>query len=198
MTSFVILYLMSHYQVFTYTSYLYLGMHGSYSILWLLKELWYPDGSWMRPLSLLWCIVGFGGMCAYWIAPFLICYRNHEASNTAILMSMVCFSFGLFFHFGSDCQKYFTLKLRKGLITDGFFSYTRNPNYLGEILMYVGFMILGGSVIPFVCLFLVSVFLFYPYMRKKDISMERHEGFKAYKQGTGFFIPNFWRHIFDM
>ena len=195
LTAFVIWYLMYQYQVYTYTSYLYLGMHGSYRILWLMKELWYPDRSWMKPLSLLSCIGGFFVMCAYWIAPFLICYRNHQASNMAILLSTMCFTFGLFFHFGSDCQKHFTLKLKKGLITDGFFSYTRNPNYLGEILIYSGFMALSGSIIPFVVLFMVSVFMFYPNMRNKDKSMERHEGFKAYKQKTGFLIPNFWRHM---
>ena len=31
----------------------------------------------------------------------------------------------------SDCQKYFTLKYKKGLIQNGMFKYTRNPNYLG-------------------------------------------------------------------
>ena len=40
---------------------------------------------------------------------------------------------GVFLHYGSDAQKYFTLKYRKGLITEGFFSRCRNPNYLGEI-----------------------------------------------------------------
>ena len=29
-------------------------------------------------------------------------------------------------------QKYFVLRAKKGLITDGLFSRSRNPNYLGE------------------------------------------------------------------
>ncbi len=36
----------------------------------------------------------------------------------------------------SDAQKYYTLKYKKGLISDGMFYATRNPNYLGEIMLY--------------------------------------------------------------
>ena len=41
---------------------------------------------------------------------------------------------GIILMLGSDLQKYITLRARKGLISDGFFRYTRNPNYLGEIM----------------------------------------------------------------
>ena len=36
----------------------------------------------------------------------------------------------------SDSQKYYTLKYKKGLISDGMMKYTRNPNYLGEVMIY--------------------------------------------------------------
>ncbi len=42
----------------------------------------------------------------------------------------------------SDAQKYYTLKYKKGLISDGMFYATRNPNYLGEIMLYRIFYVL--------------------------------------------------------
>ena len=36
-------------------------------------------------------------------------------------------------------QKYFVLRARRGLITDGLFSRCRNPNYLGEMMIYGSF-----------------------------------------------------------
>jgi hypothetical protein len=59
---------------------------------------------------------------------------------------------GVLLHYGSDAQKYFTLKYKKGLLTEGFFSRSRNPNYLGEILIYLSFAMLAQHWLPFVIL----------------------------------------------
>jgi steroid 5-alpha reductase family enzyme len=34
----------------------------------------------------------------------------------------------------ADAQKYFTLRVQRGLITSGMFRYIRHPNYLGEMM----------------------------------------------------------------
>lgn len=42
---------------------------------------------------------------------------------------------GLWLMSNSDCQKHFQLKYAPGkLITEGFFRYVRNPNYLGDVI----------------------------------------------------------------
>lgn len=46
----------------------------------------------------------------------------------------------------SDCQKYYILQNRKGLIDYGCFSCTRNPNYLGEMMLYGSFALLCPNV----------------------------------------------------
>ena len=50
--------------------------------------------------------------------------------------------FGAFLMSFADAQKNYTLvliKKRPILINDGFFKYTRNPNFLGEIILYFSF-----------------------------------------------------------
>ena len=44
---------------------------------------------------------------------------------------------------GSDGQKYFMLREKKGLIFDGFNKKTRNPNFLGEIMLYASFNVIA-------------------------------------------------------
>lgn len=39
----------------------------------------------------------------------------------------------------TDVQKYLVLKERRGLITHGMMGWSRNLNYLGEIMLYASF-----------------------------------------------------------
>jgi hypothetical protein len=56
------------------------------------------------------------------------------------LAPFLCIS-GVFLHYVSDAQKFFVLQLRKGVVQDGLFARTRNPNYLGEVPIYGGFAV---------------------------------------------------------
>ena len=54
-------------------------------------------------------------------------------------MSIFIYVIGIVFMLGSDGQKYFVLRERPGLISHGFFAHSRNPNYMGEIMIYFSF-----------------------------------------------------------
>ena len=54
-------------------------------------------------------------------------------------MILTVYILGIWLHHTADVQKYFVLRARKGLITDGLFSMSRNPNYLGEMFIYAAF-----------------------------------------------------------
>lgn len=190
LTPFIVSVLIWYYNAYTFAAHLYLAMHSSYAYCWLLKDLWFPDRNFAQSISLKDSVIKFCVMAiAYWSSPFFICKYRNIPSSLVIILSVSSFTFGMMFHYGSDCQKYFTLRIRQGLITDGFFSTTRNPNYLGEILIYLGFSGLSGSLIPFVCLGMICTFVFCPYMQRKDESMMRHEGYKEYKTRSSVLIP---------
>ncbi|MEM8777708.1 MAG: DUF1295 domain-containing protein, partial [Cyanobacteria bacterium P01_G01_bin.49] len=106
----------------------------------------------------------------------------------AIFMNL----FGIFLHYGSDAQKYYTLKYHSGLITEGFFARCRNPNYLGEILTYTSFAILSQHWLPFVIVGLFIATLFVPRMKKKDQSLSRYPEFESYKKVSGLILPKLW------
>ncbi|MEM8778910.1 MAG: steroid 5-alpha reductase, partial [Cyanobacteria bacterium P01_G01_bin.49] len=46
LTLFVVLGLMIAYDNFSLAAWVYLALHGSYGIMWLLKDQLYPDKSW--------------------------------------------------------------------------------------------------------------------------------------------------------
>ena len=191
LTPFVVLSLMAIYDNFSIPAWIYLSLHGTYGILWLLKEKLFPDPYFKDEMGFLTSITGFIFLGSYWVAPFILISSQKLIPNFIIAGCISIYIIGVFLHFASDSQKYFTLKLKKELITEGFFKYSRNTNYLGEILIYLSFAILSMNFIPFIILFVFFIIVFLPRMIKKDRSLQKYEGFDAYKANSGLILPKF-------
>lgn len=190
LTSLVVIGLMWMYQNFTLGPWIYLALHGTYGLLWLLKDRLYPDRQWEQEMSIGQGIFTFGLVGLYWVAPFLLISRGVVPSLPLVALAISLNLLGTFLHYVSDAQKYFILKYQPGLITEGLFARCRNPNYLGEILIYVSFALLAQHWLPFLILagFIAGVFL--PNMLKKDQSLSRYPEFAAYKAQSGLLLPN--------
>ena len=191
LTPFVVLGLMTIYDNFSIPAWIYLSLHGTYGILWLLKEKLFPDPYFKDEMGFLTSIIGFIFLGSYWVAPFILISSQKLIPNFVIAGCVSIYIIGVFLHFASDSQKYFTLKLKKELITEGFFKSSRNTNYLGEILIYLSFAILSMNLIPFIILLIFFIIVFYPRMIKKDKSLEKYEGFDEYKANSGLILPKF-------
>ena len=89
----------------------------------------------------------------------------------------------------ADAQKFFTLRLRTGLITDGMFRWVRHPNYLGEMLIYSSFALLVWHWFPVLVLAWVWLGCFAVNMVLKEASLSRHSGWVAYRQRTWWLLP---------
>ena len=83
-----------------------------------------------------------------------------------------------------------SLKFQPGkLITVGLWSRMRNPNYFGELLIYMSFVILSGDLITAIILGSFVFVVWLPNMRAKDKSLSRYPEFPAYKKKSWYFIP---------
>lgn len=189
LTFIYVLGLMVFYDNFTVAPWVYLALHGTYGILWLFKDSLYPDKQWEEEIPIAMGIFTFFMLGLYWVAPFILISGNVQPSSSLIAAAIATNLTGVFLHYGSDAQKYYTLKYKSGLITEGFFSRSRNPNYLGEILIYVGFAMLAKHWLPFLLLGLFTAVVFVPNMIKKDRSLARYPEFAAYKARTGLLLP---------
>ena len=189
LTVFVVAGLMVFYKNYSIAAWVYLSLHGTYGILWLLKEKIFPDPYFKEKINLVTSITGFIFLGSYWIAPFILISSQKSVSYPIIAASISINIVGVFLHFASDAQKYFTLQIKKELIKDGFFKNIRNTNYLGEILIYLSFATLSMSYIPFAILALFFFGVFLPRMKKKDKSLTKYASFKEYKRISGLLLP---------
>lgn len=188
----LILGLMFFYNNFSLEAYIYLALHGTYSILWFLKYYWFRDKGFQVEIPIIKGVFSiFIIMLGYYLAPFLLISNNIKASPFFIMVVIILYTIGVFFHFVSDIQKYYTLKYKKGLITEGMFSRTRNPNYLGEIVMYTSLAMFSKHWLPLVVITIFTVFVFLKLMKRKDQFLSQFEGFEAYKKRTWLLFPKF-------
>jgi protein-S-isoprenylcysteine O-methyltransferase Ste14 len=200
----VVLALMWRAGDFSLAAWLYLVLHGSYGVFWLVKDVAFPDPAWRAPQSLASAVAIFVfPLGFYYLAPLVMFTPLGSAvpggwGTTATLPAPVaaaavaCYAAGVFLHFGADAQKHLVLAHRvpKRLITDGFFAATRNPNYLGEILIYSSFCLLAQHWLPWAACALVWLQVFLPNMLRKERSMARHPEHAAWVARTGFLLPS--------
>jgi steroid 5-alpha reductase family enzyme len=193
----IVLALMCYFNNWSAEAFTYLALHGTYSILWLMKESLYPDKR-FREVQPFWIglLFIFLPLAGYYIAPYLLISRHVILPSWVFGLTLFVYTIGIFLHYVSDAQKYYTLRLRKGLIDDGLFALTRNPNYLGEILIYSSFCILCWHWLPFLVLAAWVFGFFLRNMQSKDRSLARHPDFSAYKARTGLLFPSI-THAFD-
>jgi len=186
----VVLALMGYYHNGSTDAFVYLGMHGSYSLLWLIKQRTYRDVRFdQRVHPLAGFLFIFLPLAGYYVAPYLLISRHITVPPALVGLSVFVFTFGVFLHFVSDAQKFYTLQLRKGLIREGLFSRTRNPNYLGEILIYLGYATMSMHWLPFLILAGWVFGFFVRNMLAKDRSLARHPGFEDYRKSSGLLFP---------
>ncbi len=171
------------------TAWAYFATHGLYGVLWALKSVLFGDKQWEQPCGLGYGIVIWSGLSLYWIAPWLITSQGLKAPAWLIGSSVFVFGFGLFFHFVSDMQKHATLAVKKGLITEGLWARSRNPNYFGELLIYAGFSALAMHWAPFAALTLFVAVVWVPNMVRKDRSLSRYPGFEPYRKKSAWMVP---------
>ena len=156
----------------------------------MVKSQIFPDKQWDQDKGILYGLVIWAGLSLYWITPFLITSRSITVPAWLLAFCVSLYTFGIFLHFVTDMQKYIELKLNPAhLITDGLVSRTRNMNYFGELLIYLGFGLLAMHWLPMIIILLYIILVWGPNMVKKDKSLSRYPEFTEYKRKSKLFIP---------
>jgi protein-S-isoprenylcysteine O-methyltransferase Ste14 len=188
-TLFIIYAMMVHFDNFSTAAWVYLGLHGIYGYCWLVKDFGFRDGSFEARVTYGGAIMTYLVLVAwYWLLPYLFLSRHIEPSGPLLFVAVAMHTQGITWMIAADCQKHFSLKYRKGLITGGVFSYTRNPNYFGEVLIYASYAILANHWLGYAIL-AYAILFFYSRMHTKDASISRYPEWDVYAARSSRLIP---------
>ena len=172
----------------------YVALHGGYGLVWLLKDLAFPDARWQVRVTIAGAIATWAGVLGWyslfgWLM-FSLPSRDYPLATQhwLALCTLLCVV-GVAVMIAADAQKTFTLRARPGLITDGMFRYVRHPNYTGEMMIYASFALLIQHWLPWLVLAWVWGLVFLPGMVMKERSLARHPGWDAYRARTRWVLP---------
>ena len=194
----VMLAAMVYWENYSLSCWVYLSLHGMYGVCWLFKDQVMPDPSFNELVSLSSFFTIFGCvLIPYSLIPVAVASRwaedAQEISAERCFVAVTMFITGLVLMMIADAQKYFVLKVKKGLITDGMMKYSRNPNYVGEILLYCAFNVVARipAVWYFYFCFDFSI-VFVHRMLWKDYMLSRKDGWEEYRQQSWILLPKIY------
>lgn len=194
-TFFFLGFLMWHYGNSSTAAWIYLALHGTYGLVWILKDMAFPDPSWQKRITMGGGINAMAGVLGwYWVFGWLLISGTAQPDYPLSPAAWYCLCitlclFGSVLMIAADAQKYFTLRAQRGLITDGLYRYIRHPNYLGEMMIYGSFALMVWHWLPVVVLAWVWLGLFAVNMAMKEASLSRYLEWAAYKKRTWWLIP---------
>lgn len=195
-----VVFLMNFFENFSFRAYLYLILRGSYGFLWILKDFVFPDQNFRNKMTIASTIGGFCILSLYSGIDVLTISRYsgnpQEISSKRLAFLLFLYIFGVSLMLLSDCQKYFSKKYansqENSLISSGFFSRNRNPNYFGEILVYSSFAAVSESWLAWIPLVFVWFTVFNLNIFLKDAaSLSKKQGWEAYSRKSGRILFQF-------
>jgi len=176
-------------------AWIYLALHGTYGLVWFLKDITFPDPNWQKRITILGGVNAFVLVLGlYWGFGWLL-ISGHTSQNYPLpdhawfALCITLTMLGSAVMIAADAQKFYTLRVKRGLITDGMHKVIRHPNYTGEMMIYGGLGLLVWHWFPLVVLAWVWLGLFATNMHMKEASMSRYPEWADYKKRTKWVIP---------
>ncbi|MFM7636051.1 MAG: methyltransferase family protein [Cyanobacteriota bacterium] len=175
---------------------IYLSLHISYCLWWLLEQWLFPERR-RQLFSERVGMVGFGGTVlvvgVFYSLPGLLAFLNPiPISPVAVAVALVLFSFGSLINTAADVQKTTAKTLGAGLVSDGIWRRVRHVNYLGDLLRYLSFAVVAGNGWAYLVPGLVLL-IYLQRIGLKERQMEaKYPAYAAYQQRSHRLLPGLW------
>ena len=174
----------------------YLSLHISYCLWWLLEQWCFPErsrqlftdrvgpGRFLMALLFIGVLYSLPGVLAF-LNPAPIAFGT-------VALALGLFSFGSLINTSADVQKMTAKAMGAGLVADGIWRRVRHVNYFGDLLRYLSFAVVAGNgwayVVPGLVLLLYGQRI---RMKEKQMS-EKYPEFAAWQQRSARLIPGLW------
>jgi protein-S-isoprenylcysteine O-methyltransferase Ste14 len=175
---------------------LYMCLHISYCLWWLVEQWFYP----VRRQQMFSEPVGVGGFIIsllfigfFYTLPGYLAFTNPEPiSLLTVAVALPLFIFGTLINASADIQKLTAKQYGAGLVRDGIWRFSRNINYFGDLLRYVSFSVVAGSIWAYVVPVSIALIYLQRIFQKEQSMPEKYQDYQEYQQSSTRLIPFIW------
>ena len=184
------------YGVSGFRQLLYLCLHISYCVWWLLEQWLFPDRRryiFTEKTGILSAVFIFLYVGVFYAFPGYLAFTNPQPiSDLTIVIALPLYIFGSLINTSADVQKMTAKSMGVGLVKDGAWRSVRNINYLGDLMRYTSFAVIAGSLWAY--LLPISVLLLYVQriLQKEQSMADKYPDFAAYQQSSRRLLPWIW------
>ena len=174
----------------------YLSLHISYCLWWLLEQWMFPERAKqlftdrVGPLRFGFALLFIGVLYSL---PGLLAFLNPAPiSFAAVALALGLFSFGSLINASADVQKMTAKAMGADLVADGIWRRVRHVNYLGDLLRYLSFAVVAGSGWAYLVPALVLLIYLQRIDQKETRMAAKYPRFAAYQQRSARLLPGIW------
>ncbi|MFB6275791.1 MAG: DUF1295 domain-containing protein [Halothece sp.] len=175
---------------------IYLCLHVGYCVWWLLEQWLYPERRrviFNEPINIVGILFTVLFVGIFYALPGFLAFTNPEAiSLGAVAISLPLYFFGSLINTSADVQKLTAKQQGVGLVRDGIWRFARHINYFGDLLRYLSFSIVAGSVWAYLVPATIAVFYWQRIQARERSMLEKYENYSDYQQTSKRLIPFIW------
>jgi protein-S-isoprenylcysteine O-methyltransferase Ste14 len=175
---------------------IYLCLHISYCLWWLVEQWFYPlrrQQIFSEPIGATGFILSLLFVGVFYSFPGYLAFTNPEPlSWAAAAVALPLFFFGSLINATADIQKLTAKQYGAGLVSDGIWRFSRNINYFGDLLRYLSFSVVAGSIWSYLLPSLIALLYIQRIFSKEQSMSQKYQNYQEYQQASTRLIPFIW------
>lgn len=175
---------------------IYLCLHISYCLWWLLEQWLFPQRRqqlFTEKVGVITFIFVLLFVGIFYALPGYLAFTNpNPISYLTIAIALPLYIFGSLINTGADIQKMVAKSRNSGLVKDGIWRFVRHVNYLGDLMRYTSFSIVAGQLWAFLVPGIITLLYLQRIKQKEEAMAEKYPEFSAYQQNSSRLLPWIW------
>ncbi|MBW4595278.1 MAG: DUF1295 domain-containing protein [Brasilonema angustatum HA4187-MV1] len=174
---------------------IYMCLHISYCLWWLIEQWFYPQRRQMfnDPVGVGLFVFILLSVGVFYALPGYLAFTNPvPLSMTTAAVALSLYIFGTLINATADIQKLTAKQYGAGLVNDNIWRLSRNINYFGDLLRYLSFSVVAGSLWAYLLPAYILVFYLRLMSNKEQSMSQKYSEYPDYKQSSARLIPFIW------